>query len=397
MVSLDEKRAVVIGGGSGGIIVANLLADSGMEVTLISDIPYHFFQPANLFIAFRGDEPEKYTRSLNDLVDPRVKLYIERAVKVDLKNRAVFTDKDRKLSYDYLVVAAGARMDYDSIPGLRENYEKYGDYYSTPQAAAKVWKNVRELKSGRFVIAVPDLIIKCPPAPHKGAFLSASYFLKERREVQVELLYPSPHIYTEAELAKTVEEKMKEYGNISFRTSFMIDSIDNEKKAVISMSGEEVKYDVLVTIPFHRGPNIEFDPSEAKDEDGFIKVDKNRLNILDYDDAFAVGDCTNAPTSKTGVGAHLGAFTVWKRIMGQNANYSGRTNCPMITEDEAIFVISDYQHKAVKQRFSRLKRLMEDIFVAMYFPSLRYPKRFEPIFNAYFEATEPSVLGERGW
>lgn len=394
---LERNRAVVIGGGSGGIIAANLLASDNFDVTLISNSSQHFFQPANLFIAFRGDPADKYVKDLSELLDPRVKVLIENAKKVDLSNRTVFTEKEKKLEYDNLVVAAGATLDYSALPGLKESYERFGDYYSTPQSAEKLWKNLKNLQNGKFVIAVPDLIIKCPPAPHKGTFLAASYFKKESRNVEVELLYPSPHIYTEAELAKTVEEKMKEYGNISYRTSFMIDSIDLEKKAVISMSGEEVKFDVLATIPFHKGPNIEFEPSDAKDDDGFVKVDKHKLNILDYDEAYAIGDCTNTPTSKTGVAAHLGAFTVWKRLKGENARFTGRTNCPMITEEEAIFVISDYEHKPVKQRFSKLKRLMEDVFVAMYFPSLRYPKKFEPIFDAYFKATEPAVLGDRGW
>jgi sulfide:quinone oxidoreductase len=395
--ALKGKRAVIVGGGSGGIIAANLLAEDGMNVTLVTDNQYHFFQPANLFIAFRGDPAEKYTRNVSELLNPKVRLRVERAKRVDLGNRTIFTESGIKIDYDYLVVAAGARLDYDSLPGLRETREMYGDYYSTPQSAAKVWETVKGLQVGKFVIAVPDLIIKCPPAPHKGTFLAASYFKREGRSVEVELLYPSPHIYTEAELAKTVEEKMRTFGNITFRTSFMIDSIDVEKKTVISMSGEEVKYDAIVSIPFHKGPDIEFEPSNVKDDDSFIKVDKNKLNIIGYDDSYAIGDCTNAPTSKTGVAAHLGAFTVWKRINGENAKYSGRTNCPMITEDEAIFVISDYEHKPVRQRFSKLKRLMEDIFVAMYFPSLRYPKRFEPIFDAYFKATEPEVLGEIGW
>ncbi|MEM0021909.1 MAG: FAD/NAD(P)-binding oxidoreductase [Fervidicoccaceae archaeon] len=394
---MAENRVLIIGGGSGGIIAANLLAEEGKKVTLVTDSPVHFFQPANLFIAFRGEPPEKYSRSVNSLLHQNVELILEKVTKLDLENRFAITEKNRKLDYDVVVVAAGASLDYDSLPGMRESLNRFGDYYSTPQSAVRLWETIRGLKKGKFVIGVPDLIIKCPPAPHKGTFLSASFFKKEKRDVSVELLYPSPHAYTEAELARTIEKKMEEFGNISVRTSFLIDSIDVERKVVVGMNGEEVAYDALAVIPFHKGPKIEINPADARDEDGFIKVDKNKLSISSYDDAYAIGDCTNAPTSKTGVAAHLGAFTVWRRIRGENAVYTGRTNCPMITDNEAIFVISDYENKPVGQRFSKLKRLMEDLFVSMYFPSLMHPRKFEPIFNAYFEATEPSVLGERGW
>jgi sulfide:quinone oxidoreductase len=394
---MNGEKVLVVGGGAGGLLVSNLLAGDGKEVTLVTDNPEHYFQPANLFIAFKGESPESYKRSVESLLDPKVRLILDKLSKLDLGNRTALTERGKRLEYDYVIVAAGARMDYNSLPGMKENFETFGDYYSSPEAAIKVWNTVSRMKNGKLIIGVPDLIIKCPPAPHKGVFLAAEFFKTEKRDVTVELLYPSPHIYTEAELAKTIESKMKSFSNIEYRTSFLIDSVDTGRKVVIGMNGEEIKYDALVLIPFHKGPDIDVNPAEARDDDGFIKVDKRKLNITSYDDAFAIGDCNNAPTSKTGVAAHLGAFVVWKRINGRNAEYSGRTNCPLITDDEAIFVISDYDHKPVGQRFSTLKRLMEDLFVAMYFPSLRYPRKFEPIFDVYFNATEPHILGEKGW
>jgi sulfide:quinone oxidoreductase len=55
-------RVVVVGGGTGGTLAANILAsqlrqeiDSGKaSVTLLSETSQHIFQPANLDIAFKG-------------------------------------------------------------------------------------------------------------------------------------------------------------------------------------------------------------------------------------------------------------------------------------------------------------------------------------------------------
>ncbi|AFH42600.1 FAD-dependent oxidoreductase [Fervidicoccus fontis] len=395
---MSEKRGIVIiGGGAGGIITANILAEKGKDVTLISDSNIHPFQPGYLFIAFKGHEPSKYIRTVEELLDPRVKFIQDKVTEVDLKERSIKTEKGKSISYEKVVVATGASLNYDLIPGHRENYEKMGDYYSTPEAAVKVWNNIKDMKKGKLVIGVPDLVIKCPPAPHKGTFLSAGYFKEKRADVRVELLYPAPHVYGEKEVSKAIEEKMKEFGNIDYRTSFLIDSIDNEKKVVRSATGEEVSFDALIMIPMHKGTNIKFNPPEVLDDDRYVKVHKNYLNIEGYDDAFAVGDCTNLPTSKSGVTAHLGAFAIAKRILGEESYFTGRTNCPCITDDEGLFVISDYDHHAVPVRFTRFKRLLEDVFIVMYWASLRYPLKYESIFDTYFKATEPSVLGERGW
>ncbi|MEM3491229.1 MAG: FAD-dependent oxidoreductase, partial [Fervidicoccaceae archaeon] len=103
---MAENRVLIIGGGSGGIIAANLLAEEGKKVTLVTDSPVHFFQPANLFIAFRGEPPEKYSRSVNSLLHQNVELILEKVTKLDLENRFAITEKNRKLDYDVVVVAA---------------------------------------------------------------------------------------------------------------------------------------------------------------------------------------------------------------------------------------------------------------------------------------------------
>ena len=164
-----------------------------------------------------------------------------------------------------------------------------------------------------------------------------------------------------------------------------------------TLEGEELGFDLATVIPVHRGPFVKVYPEDAVDDDGYFKVDKYTLRIQGYDDAYAVGDCNNAPTSKTGVTAHLGGEVVAERIMGYNAVFTGRTNCPLVTDGEALFVISDYEQPPVPVRFSKFKRLLEDMFIAMYWPSLRDPEKWSPIFRAYFRATQPKILAKLGW
>jgi len=69
----------------------------------------------------------------------------------------------------------------------------------------------------------------------------------------------------------------------------------------------------------------------------------------------------------------------------------------LIIDGMGLFIISDYDHPPIPVRLSRFKRLLEDLFVATYWDAIRYQELWQPIFHAYFEATSPAKLGERGW
>ena len=394
----QKKQVLVLGAGAGGLIAGNYLAANGYRVTIVEKNDYHLFQPGMLWIAFQGHDPERYMRRVTELVKPGVELVKGVVTEINLAERLVKLSDGREFSYEYLVVALGAAYDYDAVSGNRELLEKYGDFFSGAEHARRLWQAFSSMKEGTLVIAAADPGYKCPPAPHKAAFLAAET-LRERGllgKVKVVLAVPFVHEYSSENIARIVAPKLREAG-IEVKTMFTVESIDVEKKKLYSLEGEELGFDVATVIPVHRGPLVKVEPETAVDEDGYFKVDKHTLRIEGYDDAYAVGDCNNTPTSKTGVTAHLGGEVVAERIMGYNAVFTGRTNCPLITDGEALFVISDYEHPPVPVRFSKFKRLLEDMFIAMYWPSLRDPEKWSPLFRAYFEATQPKILAKLGW
>ncbi len=85
------------------------------------------------------------------------------------------------------------------------------------------------------------------------------------------------------------------------------------------------------------------------------------------------------------------------RLLGYDARYSGRTNCPIITDGKGLFVISDYDHPPIPARLSKFKRLMEDLFVATYWSAVKYPELWSPIFKAYFDASDEFIRRGEGW
>ncbi len=392
------EKVLILGGGGGGAILANLLPKDKFEVTVIDKSEYHVFQPGNLWVAFKGEPKEKFKRPIRQLLKPHIKFIHDEVISVDLNERIVKTKGGLNISYDKVIVATGANLDFNAIPGNRELVETYGDFYSTLENAEKLWKNLWKLKEGRYVIAIADPIYKCPPGPQKGAFLASEFFKKRglSEKVKVVLAVPYPHVYSSKDIAEIIEPELEEKG-IEFHTFFTVDSIDLEKKKIYSLEGEELEFTVASVIPPHMGPVYEIKPEEVKDESNYIKIDKYTSQIVGFDDAYAIGDCTNAPTSKSGTTAHLQAETVAARLQGYNARYNGRTNCPIITNGKGLFVISDYNNPPIPLRLSVFKRFMEDLFVATYWDAIRYPELWQPIFHAYFEATEPEKLKKCGW
>ncbi len=387
---MSGQRVLILGAGTGGLVAANHLARRGYNVTVVEKSDYHLFQPGMLWIAFRGHDPHRYMRKVEDLLDPGVTLVKGTVEKIDLGERRVGLSDGRSLDYDILIVALGASLDYDAIPGHKGLLEAYGDYYAGPWEAARLWEHIRELREGRLVIAAGDPLYKCPPAPHKAAFLAADTLRARGSKAEVVLALPFTRVYPAEPMSDIIEEKLSEKG-VRVETMFTVDSIEDGK--LVALEGGELEYTVAAVIPPHRGPSVEVEPSEAVDDDGFFRVDKYTLQIRGFDDAYAVGDCNDAPTSKTGVTAHIGAEVVVDRLEGLDSRFTGRTNCPVVADGEASFIITKYGVPAVRARFTRFKRLLEDLFIAGYWSSLRYPWRWRPLFEAYFHATDPEALG----
>ena len=392
------EKVLVLGAGTGGLVAANLLAAHGYSVTLVEKSGRHLFQPGMLWIAFKGHPPGRYTRPVESLVRRGVNLVRGRVESIDLADRRVRLEGGKELGYDWLIIALGASLDYSSIPGHEELHREFGDYFSNEQDAAKLWSHFSRLEEGTLVIAAADPLYKCPPAPHKAAFLASDTLARTGRKgkVKVVLALPFLHAYPSKTMADIVGPELEKAG-IELVTMFTVDSIDTENRVIRSLEGGEISYSIATVIPIHKGPRVSVNPESAVDGDGFFKVDKYTLRLLEYDDAFAIGDCSNAPTSKTGVTAHIGAEVVVDRILGYDSRFTGRTNCPIVADGTAAFVISDYDHPPVPVKFSKLKRVMEDLFIAAYWSSLKYPERWGPFFRAYFDATSPGRLGMRGW
>ncbi len=384
------KNVLVVGGGGGGVILANSLDPDKYNITVIDRDMYHYYQPWFLYIAFNGSR-RKIWRRIDDLLKSGIKFVNDTVNEIDLDNRTVKTGRGN-YNYDYIAVATGTYPDPNGITGLKEINDEYGNYHSNLENARKLWNKISEFKGGNAVLLQASPTCKCPPSPSEGIFLLEEYLNKIGIKNKSKLIFatPYPRPYPAEPMNRIVEPMMRERG-IEIITFFNLDSIDIKNKTLISLEGDSIKYDLPIIIPPCRGTDIKFNNEKVLDNDRFIKADKYTMRIEGYDDAFAIGDVSNLPTSKSGVTAHLEAKVVADIIDGKDSKFDGRINCPFdLGYGKGTFVIADYNHPVIPYPPTEFKHFMKLSMADIYWWTLKGYLDF--VFDIYFEYTKPEKL-----
>jgi sulfide:quinone oxidoreductase len=332
------RRLVVLGGGTAGTMIVNKLRKrlprDQWEITVVDRDDNHLYQPGYLFLPFGTYTPGQVVRKRHTLIPDGVDLVLAEVDRVEADKNTVHLQDGRTLGYDYLVIATGTSPRPDQTPGmLGEQWRRsVFDFYSFEGAQALAGA-LRSFDHGRLVVHITEMPIKCPVAPLEFTFL-ADAFLRERGiRDRVELVYVTPlsGAFTQpiasAQLGSMLEER-----KILVEPDFMIESVDNDKKAIVSFDEREVPFDLLVTIPLNMGADF-VARSGLGDELNYVPVDKHTLLSKKHDNVFAVGDASDIPASKAGSVAHfavdvfVGNFLEHVTGRPMTGSFDGHANC----------------------------------------------------------------------
>jgi NADH dehydrogenase len=113
MADPNRPRVVIVGAGFGGLSVAKALARSPFEVVLVDRQNYHLFQPLLYQVATAALSPADIAAPIRGILagqrNATVRLANVDAIHPD--RREIVAD-NRRIGYDYLVLATGARHAY---------------------------------------------------------------------------------------------------------------------------------------------------------------------------------------------------------------------------------------------------------------------------------------------
>jgi len=373
-------RILVVGGGTGGTIVANNLARrlSGeiragkVKLTMLSASDKHMYQPGLLYVAFGQMMPDELYRDQASLLESSIDFHVDPVEQFELDKNQVKTKSGKVYMYDVMVIATGSRIVPEQIPGLAEGAETF---YSEA-GAVKMFKRLREFQGGKIavVVGVPH---KCPIAPVEVIFSMHDYFKARgiRDKVTIKYHYPIGRIHTIKEVATWAKPEFDRMG-IEYETLFNVKEVDVKNKVVKSEEDTEYAYDLLIAIPPHRG--MEVIEKNGLGEGGWIPTDRHKLTMNGHDNVYVVGDTTNLPVSKTGSAAHFEAEVISENISSivkigtPVRDYDGKVYCFIETgHDSATYAMFNYQNPPDLKPPSKPMHWFKMSYNKMYWTSVR--------------------------
>ncbi len=384
-------RILILGGGTGGTLLANRLArrlGDEAQITVIDRDDSHVYQPGLLFVPFGLAEPEEIVRPRHAQLRGGIDFRLAEVENVDLAENTVHLVDDPDVQYDVLVIATGATLAPQETEGLEgpEWGRSIHTFYSL-QGATDLRRTLDSFDRGRLVVNVIDMPIKCPVAPLEFCFL-ADWQLRERGlrdDVELTFVTPLDGAFTKPVASAHLGSLLAERG-IHVEPEFATGRVDAAARRLYSWDEREIEYDLLVTIPVHGGPEYIARSEGLGEALGFVPADRHTLQAKAAPNIFAIGDAADVPTSKAGSVTHFEGETVAENIQRFLAGdeltgyYDGHANCFIETGfHKALLIDFDYETEPLPGRYpqphlgplpllaeSRLNHLAKLVFQPLY-------------------------------
>ena len=333
------KEIVVLGGGTGGTLVANrlrrLLDRDAAQITVIDSDDEHLYQPGLLFVPFGRAKPASLTRSRYRQFGDGVGFLRATVDRVDLDSGEVLLAGGMRVGYDALVVATGARLIPEETEGLTgPGWMKKVFTFYTLDGAVALEEALSGFTGGRIAVAIMDMPVKCPVAPLEFCFLADAYFRERGIRDRVDLTYVTPldGAFTKPVCNRELSGLLVDKG-VSLVTEFNTGEVDGDGGRLVSFDGREVPFDLAVVIPLHGGQAYVGRSPGLGDDLGFVPADQRTLQSKARPNVFVIGDAADIPTSKAGSVAHFEGEIVAANIVSYLAgeplqeSFDGHTNC----------------------------------------------------------------------
>lgn len=357
------KKLLILGAGTAGTMMANhlhkRLNTRDWQITIVDQHKSHYYQPGFLFYPFGIYTEQEIRKPVGKFIPKGVNLVNERIARIDAVGQCVTLDNNDELYYDILIIATGTHPAPEEIEGMMGTgwRQDVFDFY-TFEGASALREKLASWEGGKLVVHITEMPIKCPVAPLEFAFLADWFFSKKGLRDKVDITYVTPlsGAFTKPVAAKKLAYLLAEK-NIRIVGDFAIEKVDNQAKKIIDYGGQEVDYDLLVTVPTNMGDEV-IARSGLGDDLNFVPTDPSTLQSKEHENIFVIGDATNIPTSKAGSVAHFEAEILTENILNfikgeaLEASFDGHANCFVETgRGKALLIDFNYKQEPVPGTF----------------------------------------------
>ena len=300
-MTADPTRVVVVGGSFAGLESAFLLRQKlgdRAAITLVSDRDEFLFKPNTIYIPFGGSE-ESLLIPLERPARKREIDFVHGSFEELDRERRVVRAGGRELPYDYLVLATGAAMRPEEVPGLAEHAETIWNPAEMASLGRRLRTLLAESANGR-----PRTILFLVPPNNKCAgplyelVLMVDTWLRRRKARDgfriVWTTYEPSYIAAFGPKLHTVVTEEFAERDVEGHVGWRVERVD--EGVVRYENGEERTYDLLVAFPPYvaavRYPGLE------ADERGFLATEPGSRRVVGDDRIYAPGDAGDLPVKQ---------------------------------------------------------------------------------------------------
>jgi NADH:ubiquinone reductase (H+-translocating) len=117
---MPRPHVVIIGAGFGGLRAARALADIDVDITVVDANNFHTFQPLLYQVATAGLDADDICFPVRAVLrrNRAARFVLGTVTAISLGDRTIAIDRDRVVSYDFLVIAAGTVSTSFGIAGV---------------------------------------------------------------------------------------------------------------------------------------------------------------------------------------------------------------------------------------------------------------------------------------
>jgi len=293
-----STTTVILGGGFGGISAANALRallSAEHEIVLVDESARFHVGAGKTWIMLGERTYDQISQSREALLAPGVRFIQAKVQAIGLSGRTV-TLTGGALRWDYLVIALGADLDFQQVPGLAEAAHTF----YTIDGAQRLNVELERFSGGDVAILIPKLPFKCPPAPYEAALLLHQAFerrgLAGRARLAIHTAEGMPMATAGPEMGQYIKAELAQR-SIAYFPQNATSRVDGAARLVHFEDGSSAHYDLLIAVPPHVAPQVVRD-AQLAGPSGWIRVDPLTLRVNQPPEArevYAIGDVTSVP------------------------------------------------------------------------------------------------------
>lgn len=183
---MADHQILIVGGGAAGIATAASLhkRDASLNTAIIEPSATHYYQPGWTMLGAGVFTKEETARSTANVMPSYVTHIVGAVASFQPDENSVTLEDGKMLSYEYLVVAAGLKLDWTAIEGLETTLGKNGVTSNYRyDLAPYTWDLVQKMRGKEAIFTQPPMPINAQARRKKPCICRAPHGLRRAKSM----------------------------------------------------------------------------------------------------------------------------------------------------------------------------------------------------------------------